>query len=168
MKNQVLSIKKMQHLKELGVNLGKYSMEWCIFHETDYDAESGKIVRINDEVLEILEIKGKYKIGYDLNESSLFECAKIIPAFTLQDMLEMMPENLYYCCGDSTEISLEPMKYSSKCELGLIKVYSGYMVEYADFDGDSHLTNKTGKTALEAAYKMLCWLAENKLLGKEK
>lgn len=138
----------MQHLKKLGVNLGKYSMEWCIFHETDYDTESGEMVRINDEVLEILEIKGKYNIGYDLNESSLFECVKIIPTYTLQDLLEMMPYT----------IPLYPVRSIS------LWYDDGWCISYSGYEDAGSIDNES---PLDAAYNMLCWLVENKLLGKE-
>lgn len=68
MKNQVLSIEQMQHLKELGVDTNKASMVW-----------------------------GGTKDWQELYTPRLFEfdvdADYIIEAFTLQDMLEVIREN---------------------------------------------------------------------------
>lgn len=153
MKDQVLTVQRMQHLESLGVDVSKGSVYWARrVHGSHMEDES----------------KGEWFLSlHKCFMTTGFTSYEVIPTFTLEDMLEMMPKTLYCCVGDYAEISLNAVRYGSEYDLGLIRIYNGYMIEYADFDGDSHLTNETGKTALEAAYKMLCWLAERNLLGKE-
>ena len=70
MKNQVLSINQMQELKELGIDTSKASMCWL---ETFYTDRTKKF---EPEVC---------------NENQRFD-EWCLPAFTLQDILEMLPD----------------------------------------------------------------------------
>jgi hypothetical protein len=70
MKNQVLSIEQMQHLKELGVDTSNAKMAWYATYETKLNRYNE--LRVKDEV-------------YDKHYPS-------IPTFTLQDMLEMIAD----------------------------------------------------------------------------
>lgn len=72
MKNQVLSISQMRHLKDLGVDTDKASMCWLGNpNSNNYD------VFIFDEYC--------YEIS----------CFDPIPAFTLQDLLSILPSIVY-------------------------------------------------------------------------
>lgn len=70
MKNQVLSINQMQHLKELGVDTSKASMCWLQFGDED------PVLSIHDE--------------YCYESSSL----QATLTFTLQDILELLPKEI--------------------------------------------------------------------------
>ena len=71
MEKQVLSIEQMQKLKELGVDTSKASMAWV---KTKYAPDA----------------------NYDLGvySSSLIQLYDVIPTFTLQDIIELMPEQI--------------------------------------------------------------------------
>lgn len=128
MKNQVLSIEQMQQLKELGVDTSKASMCWV------RDAEGNRTIEIHDEYC--------YEMSF-LNP---------VPAFTLQDMLDMMPNIIEV---NECECSL----YIFFHEDGISVYYEcGYDEQPAFFCEDS---------ILESAYNMLCWLAENGYLNKK-
>lgn len=75
MEKQVLSINQMQHLKELGVDTSKASMHWQFLPTAD------AIINETDELEEkpcLFVSQPNMKHEY--------------PAFTLQDMLDIMPE----------------------------------------------------------------------------
>ena len=122
MKDQVLSIERMQKLKELGVNSRNASMLWIShINKNDYS---------------------KYKLV--TNEYEL-TCLDIIPTFTLQDMIELMPNKIiidyenYYLCID--------------------KNCTAYLTVEEDvlwFGKDNSVLINT--------YNVLVWLAENKYI----
>ena len=71
MKSQVLSVKQMQHLQELGVDTSKAKMCWCKFNDNLF-------------VMPISETN----IGQGVWEMTT--------TFALQDMLEMMPKTILF------------------------------------------------------------------------
>ena len=75
MKDQVLSIEKMQKLKELGVDVSKASMCY-VFFESDGSKYTDIVV----------------------HDESCYEmaCMNPIPTFTLQDMIEIIPSKVKY------------------------------------------------------------------------
>ena len=121
MKDQVLSIEQMQKLKELGVNISKSSMTW--FRENKYD---------------------DYDLGiYSESISGLYE---LVPTFTLQDMIELMPNNV---------------KYEDKIYyLSFDKKFVGYI---DDIDVEDCVL-ESYENILENTYKVLVWLTENKYI----
>lgn len=80
MKDQVLSIEQMQHLKDLGIDTSKASMFWDIPNPPCYRQK--------------LSITGIYG---NLKETEYR--GHIIGAFTLQDMFDLLPENLIIDCN---------------------------------------------------------------------
>lgn len=71
MKDRVLSIQKMQKLKELGIDISKASMAWY----QDYDD-------LLDRSYSLYELTNFTKKLYN------------IPTFTLQDIIEMLPDSV--------------------------------------------------------------------------
>lgn len=141
MKNQVLSINQMQHLKNLGVDTSKASMVW-----------------------------GGTKDWQELYTPRLLEfdvdADYIIEAFTLQDMLEMMPKKIMikmendFCRSEEAfflEVSLNICNDNWQC---------GY-IHFSK--REDYLCYKYENTnLLTCTYEALCWLAENKHIGGEK
>ena len=125
MKDQVLSIEQMQKLKELGVDVSKASMCY-VFFESDGSKYTDIVV----------------------HDESCYEmaCMNPIPTFTLQDMIELMPNNVK-CEGKSYYLSID-------------KKFIGYIddmdVEDSVLESDSNI--------LENTYNVLVWLAENKYI----
>ena len=126
MKNQVLSIKQMQKLKELGIDVRQD--EIC-FH---YRFDGGDTHR--------LEFAPSYY--YD-----------DIKAFTLQDIIELLPKQL------------PPVDFGYNCFLVTPNSgITGYVFHYKDIaDGEIYKQIYSEKI-LDAAYEMLVWVAENKYL----
>lgn len=132
MEKQVLSINQMQHLKELGVDTSKASMHWQFLPTAD------AIINETDELEEkpcLFVSQPNMKHEY--------------PAFTLQDMLDIMPEII-----DAHIFTIE-------------KEYGLWSCMYLESYTRSIIRIKTNKELINAAYEMLCWCAENGYLNKK-
>lgn len=135
MKDQVLSIDQMRHLRDLGVDTQEASIVHLFKDEEgnyiDYD--EAEALRAEIVVLD------RY---YDAEMGNYDHSFRMdYGVFTLQDLLNVIPPR----CID---------------EWG---VYYGTT---EDSDGSKLSTPIYGDTLLEAAYEMLCYLAENNLLKK--
>ena len=121
MNKRVLSIAQMENLERLGVNTSNASMCY-VFSE-----ESGWKLCINDN--NWYEFSGK----------------KVIPAFTLHDILEILPKEIYGNCLalelDYCYIEYYYIHYEETCSWKRI-----------DFDIE---------TIMDGVYKMLIWVLEN-------
>ena len=132
--NFVLSIEQMSRLKELGVDTSNASMCWI----KDPNGECDDRLVVHDEYC--------------------CECSGLdpVPTFTLQDMLEMMPFQIYEENSDKYHrLYIERAK-------GKVGVLYCHCYSTGDCIFDSVKEN-----ILEAAYSTLCWLAENGYLEKE-
>lgn len=122
MENQVLSIERMQHLRELGLDTSKASMCWV------KDTEGNRHLSVHDEYC--------YEASF-MNP---------IPAFTLPDILELLPYKTV----------------ASYLHIGR-KSFSGdilFYVEYSNFGGYA-VSHFRSESPIEPAYEMLCWCVEN-------
>ncbi len=129
-KKQVLSIEQMQHLKRLGLDTSDATMCWI-------KTPKGRDVAFNDDWI-------------DRRESLLDP----IPAYTLQDILEKLPNRI--------EIK------GSICDLIIYHHEDGVSVYYDDNDF-TQSTLFCKPTLLKSAYEMLCWCIEQGFIktGKE-
>jgi hypothetical protein len=143
MKDQFLSVKQMSHLRDLGVDTSKANLYW---------ARRCHGSKINDNST------GKWFLSLDKEFMTVgFTSYEVIPAFTLQDLLNIIPSRVF---SKSNEV------FSLRIE----RYIDGWEVYYGtteDSDGSKLFTPIYRDTLLEAAYNMLCYLAENKLLEKE-
>lgn len=132
MEEQVLSIEQMKHLQELGVDTSKASCCWC----SAYDIE---------------------QFVMPIEDKDFFNSDKL--TFTLQDMLEMMPESI---TSDNILYHFELLKLGSCYNMG-------YKCIIYEKNGDNnrieYLILVLDKNSLTCAYEILCWLAENKHIG---
>lgn len=121
-----LSIEQMQKLKELGVDTNNASLCW------------------------IRDPEGNYSLS--LHDESCYEMAFMnpVPAFTLQDMLELMPiyidDSLY-----SLELSFDEIAYTDR---------PVYTLQYRDTDGNVFKYSVEKENLIDVAFDMLVWLAE--------
>lgn len=114
MNKQVLSIEQMEHLKEIGLDSSKASMCWLTFN-------GQTTLSVHDE--------------------SCYESASLhpIPAFTLQDILELLPKEI---CGNEITI------YNHR-------VYRWWCIYYLG------IYSVENRSLIDAAYEMLCCCLEN-------
>lgn len=131
MEKQVLSIERMRHLKELGVDTSRASM--CYRRIGKY--ATGEVANLPWRLYLNNGNYKEYNVEYE-----------VVPAFTLQDILEMLP----------SKTVASYLHIGRKSFSGNIQFY----VEYSNFGGYavSHFRNDS---LLDAAYDMLCWCLEN-------
>lgn len=140
MKDQVLSIERMQHLKELGIDTSKASMVLIVTDEygdvLDWDEEIYKY-EAEDKNFEYLDAAtGNYDHSYRM------DCG----VFTLQDILDLLPE----------KITVDYESYS----LNVIFPNDGLWEISYSFGGICYEYFMDTKL-IDAAYEMLLWCAEN-------
>lgn len=143
MKNQVLSINQMRHLKDLGLDTSKASMCWL--KDLTKEIAEGKEVDIT--------------IGWDLDFNNpdfyKYEWMEGIPTFTLQDILDLLPK----------EISRDGCTWSASLYID----YENNRIAYGNTDRygfEVFLETKIEKNLIDAAYQTLCWLKENDIKFK--
>ena len=119
---QVLSIEQMQHLQELGLDLDYNTLFYYVkFEDTDWLLKSFSNLRI---------------VGI----SHIY-----IPTYTLQDVLDALPEYIY----DSTEQYL--------LEINMFFKY----IRYSRFNDVLTKRNFDRTPIIDAAYELLVWAIEN-------
>lgn len=132
MRNQVLSVEQMLKLQRLGIDISSSGMCWC--RPTGYKNEKWE--------LEIYEDVINQK-----RDSAFWE---IIPAFTLQDIIELLPR------------SIQPNPDEGTYYLNLYYYDLSWVVDYLNNEGDgSYFAITSNDSFIEAAYEMLCWCIEN-------
>ena len=142
MKDQVLSIDQMRHLRDLNIDISKASLYWvrrCHGYKIDDNSTGEWFLSLQKE----FQVIG-------------FMSYEVIPTFTLQDLLNILPSRIY---SKSYEI------YSLRIDRYLDE-WGVYYGTTEDSDGSKLSTPIYGDTLVEAAYEMLCYLAENNLLKK--
>ena len=130
---QVLLIEQMQHLQELGLDTSNASASW-------YKP---------DMATEYIEM-----FGY-LEENELVGNEESIPAYTLQDVLDMLPIQieipLHPECG-KFELRIKRMVFNTG------KVMHAVVYEKSDYI--DWFVLQSHEELIDAAYEMLCWVIE--------
>lgn len=196
MKNQVLSIEQIQHLKKIGVDTSKASAvilfldedNACVGWDVEDHGKESQLYEVYDEDSEIwmpcrMEIMDAETGNYD--HSFRDECG----TFTLQDMFELIPSTIivtderlkdhcdYYDEENHTVEGQLNIDFLFKSISYDVYGYEGrdlsipYKVETIEiireeFWHDISNDPIQGNTLLESCYLMLCWLAENGYLNK--
>lgn len=140
---KVLSIEQMRRLQKLGVDTSTAS--W--FYDLKYGGE--------------LDV-----VKYPKRLSQYIQNGNGIGAFTLQDILEIMPV-LYPTMKNGKRILVDSSREDSGCHYQPTIFHSedGWFCSY--FDSDDLLDERTSDSynnPLDAVYDMLCWLYENDYL----
>lgn len=119
---QVLTIEQMKHLAELGVDIRNASMCWINTPEMD-----AKMLSIHDEFC------------YEMS------CLDPVPAFTLQDIIDILPCDVF---GDYN--------------FWLMKAKGGYKFSVKNNPDSAKVGTHFLDSPLEAVYDILCWYMKNK------
>lgn len=135
MEQQVLSIEQMRHLQELGVDTSKASMYW------------NRIVRpSNKPNTEDVVVLDWFVNTHKEVMHTPFDRLDVVPAFTLQDILDLLPEEIY----------------TEENELATLKIHfpnDGYW-EFSYMGLHKCMEFFLEENVLDAAYEMLCWCIE--------
>lgn len=132
---QVLDIMQMQHLQELGMELKETMLYWVVYevgHENNF-------VTTKENAMEVID-----------------ESCGMLPAYTLQDVLDALPEKITHKHKDYL---IEIWKRDGEW-------YIGYL--FFDVDDVVHLHDETNKSFIDAAYSLLCWAIDNKFVETNK
>lgn len=119
MSKQCLEISQMQHLKELGVDTRTASLCWVCLNLEPY--------------------LSFYNKDYPQEDT------KVVPAFTLQDILDLLPKVI---------TKEEHCHYFEMC-----RNENKYYVAY--YWLDNPLVEFGNEEFIDAAYEILCWVIEN-------
>ena len=141
MAKQTLSIEQMQHLQELGIDTSNASMVNCCIRD-GYEYKHF-----------LIESKYRFYKGNAIafpTKNSVDYCKSVTPAYTLQDVLELLPKEI---------------KPAEKCYWLRIDLADECIYYYRDA---IDLTERRGKVfsyygeeLIDAAYNALCWCIEN-------
>ena len=142
MSKQVLSIEQMQHLQELGLELEETMMRW-----------------------QMANPKGQWMLV-----PTSFQNKKVIgiPAYTLQDVLDALPEKQHITFKSNNEDVTE------LCDLALSKNTVWYECDIRqpgiilDYWEKEAVISYSAENLIDAAYSMLCWAIENKFVDTNK
>lgn len=128
MNKQVLDIKQMKHLIKLGVDDSKASLCWIVDENMIYKP----FISLSSDAIDHVD-----------------STTSAIPAFTLQDILDLLPE------------SIKTTNYTFHLHINYEHNHIAYA--YTNGNGCTWLNQsfRINNNLLEAAYKMLCWCAEN-------
>lgn len=125
---QVLSIEQMKHLQELGLDTSDTIFCWC--HATAYENAKWEL-----EIYEDVINQKRNPIFWE-----------IIPAFTLQDILDKLPESVQVY------------------DLYIFKKVGLWWLKYVDVTNNGTVRLEKMPKLIDAAYYMLCWCIQKGLL----
>lgn len=144
MTKQTLSIYQMQHLQELGLDTSNASMLYCDLYDEEY-----------------ILVESKHRFGKEENakllegvRNSVIYCKKVIPAYTLQDVLDALPDFIGDYCP-IIDISFGIIRYDN-----LKRNDSPILKEIYFNDEDKYL--------IDAAYELLVWAIEQDYIETNK
>ena len=143
MDKQCLDVQQMKHLQELGLKLKETMLYWarCVDNNPRAATHYGKWVLIK---------------GNNAQTVGLMHW-EFIPAYTLQDVLELIPQ----------EIKPAEKRYWLRIDLADECLY--YYHETIDLRERRDKTfSYYGEELIDAAYSMLCWCIENGYVKTEK
>ena len=150
MKDQVLSIGQMRHLRDLGVDTQEASIVHLFKDEEGYYIDYDEAEALREEIV-VLDRYYDAEMG---NYDHSFRMDSGV--FTLQDLLNVIPSRVFSRSNEVFSLRIE------RC----IDEWGVYYGTTEDSDGSKLFAPIYGDTLLEAVYEMLCYLAENNLLKK--
>ena len=133
MSKQCLDAHQMQHLQELGLELKETMLYWVVYeagHENNF-------VTTKENAMEVID-----------------ESCGMLPAYTLQDVLDALPKMIY---------PFPVHKIGFELWIGSGKIFYANMFNLEDV-----LKVRYDKELIDAAYSLLCWCIENGYLDINK
>ena len=135
---QVLDVQQMQHLQELGLELKETILYWVVYE----DGHENNFVTTKENAMEVID-----------------ESCGMLPAYTLQDVLDALPKYYHIANIGWTKLSIR-MHTTKEWEIGYI--YTDELAKYA------YKCRILGKELIDAAYELLVWCIENKFVETNK
>lgn len=159
MSKLVLDVEQMKHLSDLGLKAESSSLYYWIIREGEFVSSKGCYVIPAEPTYIVLKLQ-----PYKFIEDAAIRSVKCIPAFTLQDILSLLPK----------KITASEHQCSEKGVFFLYIDYEYPEISYSALDdwcpGLNELNtvyiNKDTEL-IDAAYEMLCWCLENGYIEKD-
>ena len=150
MSKQCLDVQQMQHLQELGLNIDNASL--CYYKQEGWEANY--FIALACDIKE----KGGLTYYYDSFGNKEYILNEIIPAYTLQDVLDALPNRIYdkgafYLGCYDIMIDEHDICYAKWCGSEIESTY--VEIEIKD-------------NIIDAAYELLVWCIENKFVETNK
>ena len=143
MSKQCLDIEQMQHLKELGVEKITSDIFWVKYVGDEY-VKLKNICKCGEF---LVKTRDKTSVSQKVDN------CEVIPTFTLQGILDLLPSTI------SIETTDEINEYW--LELGVSERNKSYwFVQYRSIE-DSIYVIRGNESLIDTAYEMLCWCIEN-------
>ena len=141
---QILDVHQMYHLQELGLEMKETMLYWarCVDNNPRAATHYGKWVLIK---------------GNNAQTVGLM-CWEFIPAYTLQDVLDALPNSI----GGDEEVG-----YWLQIEQ-MARKFDDWRVSYVSVSQDEYLHCFQSTNLIDAAYELLVWCLENKLIETNK
>lgn len=130
MDKQCLDVQQMQHLQELGLELKETMLYWVVYeagHENNF-------VTTKENAMEVID-----------------ESCGMLPAYTLQDVLDALPKFYHIANIGWTKLSIR-VHTTKEWEIGY--VYTDELSKYA------YGCRILGKELIDVAYELFCWCVE--------
>lgn len=130
MDKQCLDVQQMQHLQELELELKETMLYWVVYeagHENNF-------VTTKENAMEVID-----------------ESCEMLPAYTLQDVLDALPKFYHIANIGWTKLSIR-VHTTKEWEIGY--VYTDELSKYA------YGCRILGKELIDAAYELFCWCVE--------
>lgn len=150
MEEQVLTLKQMGHLKELGCEINESSVYWA---------------RISHGWMELDNLRGSWFLSLQKEFMGVgFTSYEVVPTLTLQDILNRLPPLVYISSWrDGGTISIEGPGPVHTLTINRDK--ECYTIGYQF--GNSYFGVSRGKTFIGAAYDALCELLKSGIIADE-
>lgn len=136
MNNQVLSVEQMQELIDIGIDTSSASCIWWNFADLGF-----ALMFLNDGRESLTIEKMKKNHGAE----------NIVPAFTFQDILEILPENITTDCGVFKQVN-----FSLQMHYGLLEYSTSKLGLHTEI-----VPKRETSSLLQAAFNMLKWVKQN-------
>ena len=146
MSKQVLSVEQMQHLQELGLDISNASS--CYYKQEGW--EEGYFIALACDIKE----KGGLVYYYDSFSGKEYILNEVIPAYSLQEVLDALPKMIY---------PFPVHKIGFELWIGGGKIFYANMFNLGDV-----LKARYDKELIDAAYELLVWCIENKYVETNK
>ena len=138
MSKQCLDLHQMRHLQEMGLKLKETMLYWVVYevgHENNF-------VTTNENAMEVID-----------------ESCGMLPAYTLQDVLDALPRFVIDEEGNKYYLQIEMMNTD----------FDDWRVSYKSVGQDeSPLGYFQAFQLIDAAYELLVWCIENKFVETNK
>ena len=130
MSKQCLDVQQMQHLQELGLELKETILYWVVYE----DGHENNFVTTKENTMEVID-----------------ESCGMLPAYTLQDVLDALPKYYHIANIGWTKLSIR-VHTTKEWEIGY--VYTDELSKYV------YVCRILSKELIDAAYELFCWCVE--------